>query len=110
MIFNVDKRTHTKPLFTKMNILNIYQLNIYQILIFMYKINNNAIRKNVSNNFKKYYNVYGTRSSNVLFQVPKSTSKKTDFKIAYRGPKLWNNFIDKKDVSSFSLTKFTSIR
>ena len=88
IIFNVDKLTHSKPLFEKLKVLNIYQLNIYQILILMFKINNKEIVKTVSKKFNKVQNIYCTRSSNILFQIQRSKSKKTNFKIAYRGPKL----------------------
>ena len=87
-----DKFTHSKPLFTEMKILNIYELNIFQVLTFMYRCKLNLSPKIFNSLYTfKPPNKYTLRSKLLIEPVIKS--KVEEFSLAFRGPHLWNKII-----------------
>ena len=85
--------TRAKPLFRKLNILNIYDLCKSQIPIFVYKSCYNLLPSICTNYFTHAKDVhqYSTRSSNNnnLYRLKANKSCRNN-SIAVRGPKYWN--------------------
>ena len=78
IIFNQEKLTHSRPLLPSLNALNVYQINLYQHLNFMHE---------------------------VISCLKKCSLNSTKYSISFRGPKLWNEFLntDEKQISSYNL-------
>ena len=85
---------HSKPLFHKLNILNIYDLCRYQILLFVFKSMNCLLPSRYSNYFTlaKEMHTYQTRSSkdHKLYTITAQRSARINT-LASRGPKCWNS-------------------
>ena len=105
IVFNKDKLTHSKPLFKNLNALNVYQINIYQHLNFMHKFINNQIPSIFSDFIKRPNHKYPTNFSQSRFYLKRYSLNSTKYSISIRGPKLWNDVINKeeKDIQSYSL-------
>ena len=88
IICNEDRLTHAKPLMEKLNILNVYQLNI--------KIKLNLTPNAFLNKFKQIKHKYPTAYASNNFVMPQKKLKISQYSITIRGPKLWNNFLNKK--------------
>lgn len=98
-------RAHTKPLFNKLNILNIYDLCRSQILTFVFKSSNNLLPSKYTNYFTsaKEVHYHLTRSSinNNLYRTNAHKSCRIN-SLALRGPKYWNSLpVSIKSISSF---------
>lgn len=93
IILYADYRAHTKPLFNKLDILNIYDLCRTQILSFVYKSCNKLMPSKYNNYFilAKEMHHYTTRSSKYgnlyIINACKSCRVNT---LTSRGPKYWN--------------------
>jgi hypothetical protein len=88
-----DRFTHTKPIFTEMRLLNLFELNIFKVLCFVYLWRNNLSPTAFNSIFKlKPNNKYDMRNINFLNE-PFCHTKFNQFCIAYRGPHLWNNIV-----------------
>ena len=105
IVFNKDKLTHSRPLFENLNTLTVYQINIYQHLNFMHKFINNKIPSIFSYFIKKPNHKYPTNFSQSSFYLKRYSLNSTKYSISIRGPKLWNDVINKeeKDIQSYSL-------
>ena len=105
IVFNKDKLTHSKPLFKNLNALNVYQINIYQHLNFLHKFINNQIPSLFSDFIKIPNHKYSSNFSQSSFYLKRYSLNSTKYSISIRGPKLWNDFINKgeKDIQSYSL-------
>ena len=105
IVFNKDKLTHSKPLFKNLNALNVYQINIYQHLNFMHKFINNQIPSIFSDFIKRPNHKYPTNFSQSRFYLKRYSLNSTKYSISIRGPKLWNDVINKeeKDIQFYSL-------
>ena len=105
IVFNKDKLNHSKPLFKNLNALNIYQINIYQHLNYMHKFTNNQIPSIFSDFIKRPNHKYPTNFSQSSFYLKRYSLNSTKYSISIRGPKLWNDVINKeeKDIQSYSL-------
>ena len=82
----------------EMKVINIFDMNIMQHLIFMHKFINNQLHINIldyfkSNKFERYY-LRSNNSGNLY--LPLKRSNFTGYSVSYRGPKLWNKFVDKE--------------
>ena len=55
--------------------------------------------------FKKPSHKYSTNFSHINFSLKKCSLNSTKYPISFRGPKLWNEFLntDEKQISSYSL-------
>lgn len=95
IICNAGYRDHTKPLFQKCNLLNVFDINKYQISLFMYKYMN--IPSAVPDTFINYFQLnsqihsYATRKANKL-HVNYARTTTRQFTICYKGPIIWNSF------------------
>ena len=106
IIGNVDRFSHTKPLFIKFNILNVFQLNLYQILIFMFKVNKKMAPTLFNSFLEKINHLYPTRFSENNYIQPKTYYSITKFSIANRGPKLWNTLLNNELKTISSIKQF----
>ena len=105
IVFNKDKLTHSRPLFENLNTLTVYQINIYQHLNFMHKFINNKIPPIFSYFIKKPNHKYTANFSQSSFYLKRYSLNSTEYYISIRGPKLWDDVINKeeKDIQSYSL-------
>ena len=94
LILYAKARAHAKPLFYKLNILNIYELCRLQILLFVFKSINYHLPSHYFNYFtltKEMYH-HSTRSSKecklYVINAHRTTRANT---LASRGPKCWNS-------------------
>jgi hypothetical protein len=88
-----NRLTHSKPIFDKLNILNIFEINVYQTLCFMFKCK----IKTAPRIFHNLYtlnspNKYAMRSNDNL-KEPNCKSRFAQYSISYRAPRLWNKLI-----------------
>ena len=85
-------RSHSLPLFRKFGILNIYQINSFQITQFVYGSLNKTLPSFFHNFFSlnSQFHNYLTRKASQL-RPPQSRTTSSQFKISYRGSKLWNS-------------------
>jgi len=87
-------RAHSKPLFYKLDILNIYHLCLLQILIFVFKFTKSLLPSQFSHYFKliKDMHPYSTRSSKSCNLYVVSAQKTCRVRaLVSQGPKYWNN-------------------
>ena len=105
IVFNQEKLTHSRPLLRSLNALNVYQINLYQHLNFMHKVSNNVAPLIFHEMFKKPSHKYPTNFSLNNFSLKKCCLNSTKYSISFRGPKLWNEFLntDEKEISSYNL-------
>lgn len=108
VILRTNKLTPSRPLFQEIHALNIFQLNIYNVLVFMYRIKNKTAPKIFNTLFSDISHKYSTRSSGISFTTTKLKSKRTGFKISYRGTFLWNRFY--KSINDPTKSSFSSFK
>lgn len=88
-----DRLTHSKPIFEKLKILNIFEINIFQILCFMFKCKLKIAPRIFHNLYTlKPRNKYTMRSNSTLIE-PICKTKFAQFAISFRAPRLWNELI-----------------
>ena len=92
LIYFKDKLTHTKPLFEKINTMNIFQLNIYNTSKFIFKTQRNLVPSIFHDAFTEKLTKYSLKSSGSYLK-PFKKSKLSQFSISYRGPHVWNKII-----------------
>ena len=110
IIFNKDKCTHARPLFKKLNSLNVYQINIYQNLLFMFKFNRDLTPSTFKDKFNKRIFQYNLRSSaSLLYDTALKKSKLGLLSITYRSPFLWNNLLDNTERKIVQISQFKRI-
>ena len=104
IFFNQEKLTHSRPLL-RSNALNVYQINLYQHLNFMHKVSNNVAPLMFNDMFKKPSHKCPTNFSHNSFSLKKCSLNCIKYFISFRGPKLWNEFLntDEKQISSYNL-------
>ena len=103
-ITNSDYRAHSAPLFSKLEILDIFQINTFQIAKFMYSYHKSLLPTLFSNLFNKNSQIhnYSTRKANNYHMHHCRTNLKK-FTILYQGPKIWNSLPTKiTSLSNFS--------
>ena len=68
----------------------------------MHKVKIGTIPSAFDNKFEVPYHSYPTRFSNINYTKPKLKLKKSRFRIAIRGPTIWNDFvgIEEKELES----------
>ena len=105
IVFNQEKLTHSRPPLQSINALNVYQINLYQHLNFMHIVSNNVAPLIFNDIFKKPSHKYSTNFSHSNFSLKKCSLDSTKYFISFRGPKLWNEFLNtgKKQISSYNL-------
>ena len=96
---------HAARILRSLNALNVYQVNLYQHLNIMHKVSNNVAPLIFNDMFKKPSHKYPTNFSRNNFSLKKCSLISTKYSISFRGPKLWNEFLntDEKQISSYKL-------
>ena len=106
-ITNSEYRAHTAPLFSKLEILDIFQVNTLDTAKFMFRYHNNLLPPLFRNLFMTNSQVhrYDTRTaSNYRVHSCRTNIKK--FTILYQGPRIWNCLpASVTNLSSFSIFK-----
>ena len=87
-----DFNAHSKPLFQKLNFLNIYQLNQYCITLMVFKHKHNKLPQNLATMLKCKISVhnYNTRNPDNYY-IEKCTSTSSSFTFKHTGPIIWNS-------------------
>ena len=93
---NVKSSTfaHTQPLFSTLQIMNIYQINKYMSCILMFK-HNKAMLPTLFNDvfvLSPMTHIYCTRQK-FAYKIPFCRTKCRQLSLAYVEPKIWNTFI-----------------
>ena len=104
----INKRTrldHTNELFKSQKLLNIYKLNILSVAVSMYQIRNRTAPLKFLESFEEISHRYPTNFSQFNF---KTTLSKSKFRISFRGPSIWNNFLQNSEKEIDSLPLFKS--
>ena len=99
---------HSNKIFKSQKLLNIYKLNILSVAVFMYQIRNNTAPLTFLGSFEKIFHGYPTNFSQFNFKIPKTTLSKCKFRISFRGPSIWNNFLQNSEKEIDSLPLFKS--
>lgn len=85
-------RSHSLPLFRKLGILNIYQINKLQVAQFVFGSLNRTL-PSFFNNFFTANNQFHSYPTRTAFQLrpPQSRTTSSQFRITYRGSRIWNS-------------------
>ena len=97
IIFNKSKFEHTSELFKSSKILNVYKLNIFNTAVFMHKIQGKSTPSIFLPKFRKTSHSYPTRFSHLNYVKPIPKLNKCKYGISYRGPFIWNHFLNTTD-------------
>ena len=99
IIFNKSKFEHTSELFKSSKILNVYKLKIFNTAVFMHKIQGKSTPSIFLPKFRETSHSYPTRFSHVNYvkPIPKLNKCKYKYGISYRGPCIWNHFLNTTD-------------
>ena len=90
----VNVHCHTKEFFSKLKILTLPNLIAKNCLLMMHKIYLNVSPLPITTMFS-VINSHNPRREPAYFQVPYFRLKSSDKTISYRGPQLYNNFVNK---------------
>ena len=106
-ITNSGYRAHTAPLFSKLEILDIFQVNTLDTAKFMFRYHNNLLPPLFCNMFmtNSQVNRYDTRTAG-NYQVHSCRMNIKKFTILYQAPRIWNCLpASVTNLSSFSVFK-----
>ena len=106
IVFNEGRLNHLKPLFKTLNALNVCKINLYQHLNFMYRLENSNIPAFFNDIVKKPEHKYPTKFSSLNYTLRKYSFTNSRFAISFRGPKLWNEILNKEEKGTESHTFF----
>ena len=106
VVVNKIKFDHTSELFKSSKILNVYKLNIFNIAVFMYKIQGKSAPSIFLPKFTKPSHSYPTRFSHLNYVKPTPKLNKCKYRISYREPFIWNNFLSTADKEITDVAKF----
>ena len=100
--------THSKPLFTKLKILNVYNLHDLAVLTFVYDLLNCKLPHSLIDYCQVIEHKYATRGKeNGKLYMPKCKTTHGQFSISFVGTKLWNdlpNYVREKKNLLFALS------
>ena len=98
---------HSAPLFSRLNVLDIYQVNSFHVGKFMYKYQNRLLPSIFLDLFQTSSQIhnYNTRSATSL-RPPKCRTNIKQFTLLFQGPKKWNA-LPSTLTSSTSLFSFS---
>ena len=98
---------HSAPLFSQLNLLNIYSIYKYNLATYMFRIQNNLLPALGHHQFvvNSAIHEYGTRKKDDL-KLPYCRTNLRQNTICFQGPKLWNNLpSDIKQTRSLNIFK-----
>ena len=108
-IINNRKRfDHTNELFKSQKILNISKLNILSVAVFMYQIRNKTAPLTFPRSFEKICHEYPKIFSQLNYRISKTALSKSKFRISFRRPSIWNNFLQNSEKETEPLPLFKS--
>ena len=93
-------------MFKSSKVLNEYKLNIFNTAVFMYKIQGKSAPSIFLPKFRKPSYSYPTRFSQLNYVKPTPKLNKCKYRICYRGPFPWNNFLSTTDKEITDIAKF----
>ena len=93
-------------MFKSCKILNVYKLNIFNTAVFMHKIQGKSALSIFLPKFRKPCHSYPTRFSHLNYVKPIPKLNKCKYRISYRGPFIWNNFLSTTDKQIADVAKF----
>ena len=99
IIVSAPYKAHTRPIFDKLKILNIYNIYLYSVAMFMFKFNSGSLPIIFANMVKRNldFHRYNTRNkSNFLISKYKLSLCQQSMK--FTGVKVWNYITDKVDL------------
>ena len=108
VIHNKTKFEHTRHLFRKNKILNVYQLNRLNSVMLMHKISTKTAPSVFHSRFQRPSHSCPTNFSESNYSLPTHNLRKSKFRISIRGPLLWNNFLTKSERSLETMSLFKS--
>ena len=93
-------RAHTKPLFSRLHIFNIYEMFKFQVAIFMYSCHNNQLPVSLLECFRlnKSIHEHNTRSAN-NFHLPHVRTSLHKKSLFFIGPQIWNQLPERIRIS-----------
>ena len=100
IIRNNAKFEHTRHLFRKNEILNVYQLNILNNIMFMHKISTKTVPPVFHSHFQSPSHSHSTNFSESNYSLPVRNVRESKFRISIRRPLFWSNFLTKSEKSS----------
>ena len=102
------RNSHSEPLFKECRLLNIWQINKFLIAQFMYKVYHGKLPLLFKEFFERNCNIhqYGTRYSMLFFQILTVKTEYRKSSIRYRGPEIWNYFMQKQVSPSGHICTF----
>ena len=104
-----SQQKHTSILFKYTKILNIYRLHIFNTAVFMHKIQRNSAPSILLSKFRKPSLSHPTRFSHLNYVKPIPKVDKCNYRISYRGPFIWNNFLSTTDKQITDVAKFKAV-
>ena len=105
---NKAKFEHTRHLFRKNKILNLYRLNILNNVMFVHKISTQTASSVFDPLIQRPSHFCPTNFSECSYSLPTHNLRKSKFRISIRGPLLWNNFLTKTEKSIEKMFLFKS--
>ena len=106
IISNSPYHAHTLPIFSQLNLLNVYDINRLNIAIFMFMCSRGLLPSPITSKFILNSNIhnYNTRNA-VEYHLPKVRTNISKFTIFYKGPHLWstipNHLKNQPSLNSF---------
>ena len=106
-ISGAPPRSHSSPLFSNLNLLNIFDINVLQQCIFVYSSINFLLPRHICNSFipNSFCHPYFTRNRSDI-HIPTHRTNYFQFNIRFSGSKLWNN-LPSPIVTSISKRTFS---
>ena len=108
IISHSDYLAHTKPLYLKLNLLNIFGINLFQSSSFIFDYFKGNLPHCFQSFFLQNHNIHGhhTRSNNDLHQIFARTTF-SKFSLRFRGSNIWNSLPSNiKDTEYKSIFKY----
>ena len=75
----------------------------------MYQIRNKTAPLTFSGSFKKISHGCPTNFSQFNYKIPKTALSKSKFRISFRGPSIWNNFLQNSEKKKLSHFRFLNL-
>ena len=105
IISHSDRREHTRPLFTKFNILRLEEIHILKIALTMFKVHHNETPLIFRNLFTRNLDLYSYETRQAyLFHVPKARTDYMQRAISVKGVYIWNRIAKRINYDCSTLT------